>query len=536
MFRSIRWRLITSYVLLTLLAVSIMGLIAMVAVKRYVEQQEINYLTENAETIAREALPLMRPGMALSQVGQLVQAAAFFGNVQVRIYDHQMNLLADSGLPDAEDQYAWLMYPEMLDKVFPEADPEAWVMGLVPLRPEGRNGIWQTEKDLAVLLEALPPGSSITVIRRYDTPWGSRLEFGELASPNAGSQQAAPENTPRSSQVVTVSIGDQLSPLGYVELSGGTNFGAEALATTRQAFILAGAGAVLLAGLLGLVMGRRLSTPITQLSKTAAQMSSGDLAVRANIHADDEIGELANQFNHMAEQLQTSFAQLAAERDALRRFIADASHELRTPITALRNFNELLQGPAESDLAARKEFLVESQAQIERLIWITHNLLDLSRLEAGLVALEVGEHDAGAIVEASAAPFKINAIEKNVALKLSLPAAPLSLKCDRARLELALSNLLDNAFKYTPQGGTIEIGVRPEADGLQFWVQDSGPGIQPEDLPRIFERFYRSQDNPVPGSGLGLSIAQSIVQAHGGTISALSEPGQGACFLFEMPR
>ncbi|MER3514529.1 MAG: two-component sensor histidine kinase, partial [Chloroflexota bacterium] len=111
--------------------------------------------------------------------------------------------------------------------------------------------------------------------------------------------------------------------------------------------------------------------------------ASGDLSTRAPVHGEDEIGQLARQFNQMAAHLEASFAQLSAERDALRRFIADASHELRTPITALQNFLDLVQGPAAEDPAARSEFLAESQKQVSRLEWITQNLLDLSRLEAG---------------------------------------------------------------------------------------------------------------------------------------------------------
>jgi len=262
--------------------------------------------------------------------------------------------------------------------------------------------------------------------------------------------------------VIAVLIGEKDDPLGYVEISSGPDFGAEAVRTTRDAFLLAAGGAMLMAVVVGLLVGRGLSAPLRQLTAVAGQMSSSDLSTRAPVRGKDEIGQLAGQFNLMAERLEASFAALAAERDVLRRFIADASHELRTPITALKNFNDLLQGAAADDPAARAEFLAESQVQLHRLEWITRNLLDLSRLDAGLVALDLANHDVGELIESAASAFKPLAQEKGVAFSVRSPMSSLELRCDRARIELALSNLLDNAFKFTPAGGQVERLVRSE--------------------------------------------------------------------------
>jgi signal transduction histidine kinase len=381
------------------------------------------------------------------------------------------------------------------------------------------------------------------MVWRMEGPWGSRLAFA------TGGEQGDPEVIPpppdtssqvalRSSHVVTVPINSDAGVVGYVELSGGTDFGAEALATTQNAFVIAGLGAGLIAVVVGLVVGRGLTAPLSTLTAATTRMSSGDLSTRAPVHGSDEIGQLAMQFNQMAAHLEASFVQLSAERDTLRRFIADASHELRTPITALRNFIDLMQGAAANDAAARAEFLAESQKQLTRLEWITSNLLDLSRLEAGIASFDLAPHDIRELTNEVVNAFRPRAQEKGVQLIIELPATPREVQCDRARLGMALSNLIDNALKFTPSGGRVAVSAEFEGSVVRWSVQDSGPGIDPADQPHIFERFYRGAHPGRPGvdgSGLGLAIVQSIVQAHRGRVQVRSQPGQGSRFVIELP-
>ena len=521
MFRSIRWRLVASYVFLTLLTVGAVGVLALLLVRRFMEQRELGDLTANAGAIARQAVPLLRPVARPFELNQLARTASFLGSVRVRILDHQHGLLADSGLPAEENAFVWAVNgqaPGISIIVLPSRQS--------PFLPPGDKRFVEPDAQLAAIVRLRP------------SLWSYRFQFEEVPAGGPGASQAiaappAGEASSRSAHVFTHPIGEAHHPLGYVELSAGPNFSADALATTGQAILLAGLGAAALAVVAGLRASRGLTAPLNDLAAAASRMSGGDLSVRAPVRGADEIGQLAGQFNQMAGRLEASFAQLAAERDALRRFIADASHELRTPLTALKTFNELLQEAAAADPAARAEFLAESQAQLNRLEWITRHLLDLSRLEAGLVPLEVGVHDIQDLLEGSVVPFKALANEKGVVLVVRPPESPAVLRCDRAQMEIALSNLLDNALKFTPPGGTVEVGGESAGGRARLWVRDDGPGIDPVDRPHLFERFYRGKNAPAAGSGLGLAIVQSIAQAHGGHVAVESEPGQGSWFMIE---
>ncbi|RME57708.1 MAG: sensor histidine kinase, partial [Caldilineae bacterium] len=308
---------------------------------------------------------------------------------------------------------------------------------------------------------------SITIItvQRAPSVWGDRLTFEDPTEDRRANRPArtpeanppllrfvygdnsTPTETIRSDRTVTIAIteGESQDVVGYVELSNGPAFALESLRTVKRALLAAGLGVGLLAAIIGLVVSRSLTAPIQALARAAAQMGDGDLSARAQVKGEDEIGGLARQFNYMAESLQASFTELAAERDALRRFIADASHELRTPITALKTFVELLRGPAAQDPAAQAEFLAESAAQLDRLEWITANLLDLSRLDAHLVELDLEPVDAGDLLASVIAPFRPLTQDRSVEIVQEEPPGGTVLTCDRGRMEIALRNLADNA-------------------------------------------------------------------------------------------
>jgi signal transduction histidine kinase len=255
--------------------------------------------------------------------------------------------------------------------------------------------------------------------------------------------------------------------------------------------------------------------------------------------APSELQDLASQFNAMAERLELSVSIIRRDRDRSRDFLADVSHELRTPIAALRTFNELLKDQADHDPEARAEFLESSGQQIDRLAWLAQNLLELSKLDSGLVLLDLRPDDLRAAIESSAEQAEAAAARRGVELSVSLPHSPLRIRHDPQRIGQVVSNLVGNAIKFTPRGGSVGVVARPHPAGAEIEVTDTGVGIDAAELPRIFERFFRgSRANEArgSGSGLGLAIVRSIVEMHGGTVTVESRLGNGSRFTVVLPR
>jgi signal transduction histidine kinase len=322
--------------------------------------------------------------------------------------------------------------------------------------------------------------------------------------------------------------------LGYIELSDAPDFYRSAV-PARNALLLAAVFAVALAVMLGLVMGNRISRPLRLLTDSVSKIREDNLHIRSEISSADEIGTLSRQFNLMAQRLEKSFTQMEKERDILKHFAADASHELRTPVTALTTFNELLSGPLGDDAESRIEYLGDCRVQIKRMEWIINNLLELSRYDGSLVDLKLDYCPIADIVDTALSSVISGINDKNVQIKKDFDGG--SVRCDRQRVVQALVNLLSNAIKYSDKDGELTIAVKKEELGrnkeaVRFSVLDNGPGIAEDDIYNIFKRFYRSAPEEIPGSGLGLSLVESIARAHGGTVRARNRKSGGADVSF----
>jgi two-component system phosphate regulon sensor histidine kinase PhoR len=219
-----------------------------------------------------------------------------------------------------------------------------------------------------------------------------------------------------------------------------------------------------------------------------------------------------------------------------REFVANVSHELRTPLTSIRAVVETLESGAVDDPALAAEFLHRIIGEVDHLAALVDELLDLARLEMGRVSLALEPHDPAAVLVRAVERLRPQAERAGVALRVDTPSPLPPVRIDRIRIEQVLLNLLHNAVKFTPQGGQIVVGAVVADEMLRVSVRDTGAGIAAEELPRIFERFYKTDPaRRTPGSGLGLAIAKHIVLAHGGTIWAERAPGHGTTTLFTMP-
>jgi signal transduction histidine kinase len=251
------------------------------------------------------------------------------------------------------------------------------------------------------------------------------------------------------------------------------------------------------------------------MTAAARAMARGDYRRRVRVTSRDEVGELGRAFNRMA-------ADLAEVEQQRREFVANVSHELRTPITALR---AVLENVADGVTPATPEVIEGALSQTERLGRLVTQLLDLSRVEAGALSLDLASFEIGPFLEAAVADAQVG----HPGPVFTVRAEPgLTVRADRDRLHQVVANLFDNAARHSPPGGTITVTARPQADALSLQVQDEGPGIPADERAQVFERFSRGSasqvGSPGGGTGLGLAIARWVVNLHGGQIAVVDSP------------
>jgi signal transduction histidine kinase len=318
---------------------------------------------------------------------------------------------------------------------------------------------------------------------------------------------------------------------------------ASTLGTIAGLLFIAALGALLAALLVSAYLAVRFTRPLRRLGDATRLIGAGDLSGRvpaAELESSyAEVADLARQFNAMADRLEESIDLIRRDRDRSRDFLADVSHELRTPLAALRMHVELLQGPAGDDPATRAEFLATSRGQLDRMDWLAQNLLELSKLESGLLRLDLRPEDLRATVESAVEQAEPAAVRRGIELELHVPASPVRIRHDPQRIGQVVGNLVGNAIKFSPRGSTVTVEVAAAREGARLVVRDSGVGIDAAELPHIFERFYRgSSANEArgSGSGLGLAIVKSIIDMHGGRIAVESRVGVGTTMLVMLPR
>jgi signal transduction histidine kinase len=296
----------------------------------------------------------------------------------------------------------------------------------------------------------------------------------------------------------------------------------------RWALLLAGAVAASIALGLARFLARGMTTPLRDMAEASSRMARGDYRQRVESRSRDEVGRLAVAFNRMAGEME------GVER-LRRELVANVSHELKTPIAALQaQLENLLDGVEEP----RPELLAVMLQQTERLSRLVEQLLDLSRLESGDIPMRIEPVALAPLVDRVVGEVRVARPDREIRVHNEVPEDFPPVAADRERIHQVLMNLLDNAFRFTPPGGVVTVSAVGRGEVSEVSVADTGPGIPSEHLPYVFERFYRvdpSRSREDGGTGIGLAIARSVIEAHGGRIWAESRVGRGSRFTFALP-
>ena len=525
---SIRWRLPVSYAVIALLAALSLGTVMLLALRGYYAEEERQYLHGNATVIKPVIEQILQSKVSKASLQDQVRGLSFLSQAQIRLLDTEGNVLADSGVPDSDQVVA----------VSGGAPFVGNVMFSVPANPPAQNGdhvpliIYRNENSQP-LAEIKPferplsgdqdqisnqPRADI-ILRVNASPYG----YGFVARGETATGR-------RSSQIVSVPLTDSIGQrIGMLEFSKGPTYGADVILSVTLAWLIASIFAISLAAIIGWFMSQRVTRPVLALENATRQMEHGNLSVRVNLlhEKQEEFISLANSFNGMADQVEKTIA-------TLRAFVADAAHELHTPLTALKANLELARD--EIDEMERSRFLRRAQEQGQRLEMLIQSLLDLSRIEVAEAKTSFAPVDISQLTRETGELFASRAEQSERIFTMTVPDEVVLVYGNESQLRRVIGNLLENAFKFTPIQGNISLTLECMTNDARLIVSDSGIGIPPEDLPYLFERFHRARNvSAYPGSGLGLAIVNAITNLHRGTIIVRSDEKQGTVVIVTLP-
>ena len=339
---------------------------------------------------------------------------------------------------------------------------------------------------------------------------------------------------------VIVTIDNQQQVLGSVGLTSSVSFGPGFINTVNHVLLLGGLIIAALVAVGGALLARRITQPLDTLASAADKMAEGDLTARVDLVADDtpaEVAHLAGAFNAMAAALERDVNELKRQEQLQRELVANVAHELATPLTAIQGFSEALVDDMFRNESERKEITRIINRETVRLQSLVDQLRQVARLEAGTEIMEMLPVNFSILVDETFAFLHGESEKHHVTMHNTIPNDLPDVLVDANRLTQVLLNLLDNALRHTPEDGTITVSAQRVSEMIEVRVTDSGSGISPEDLPRIFDRFYRadpSRNRLTGGSGLGLAIVRGVIEAHGGQIRAESKPDAGTTIIFTL--
>jgi len=297
--------------------------------------------------------------------------------------------------------------------------------------------------------------------------------------------------------------------------------------------------AVMIALMVAYFVSRSITLPVRQMKETAQRIAKGDFSRRVKVRSRDEFGQLAKSLNTMADELQQKIESLKQMNRIRTDFVANVSHELKTPLTLIKGYIETLQDKAMDDKDKARKFIAIIKEHSDRLGHIIDDLLSLSELELSKDCLYQTEFDLKELVHEISLGFERALAEKKQTLTMNVQGGDLRINADRDKIEQVFVNLIDNAIKYTKESGRIELSLLEQDQAVSVTVQDSGIGIPKEHLDRVFERFYRvdkARSRELGGTGLGLGIAKHIVLVHKGKITIESELNKGTKVSVTLPK
>lgn len=333
-------------------------------------------------------------------------------------------------------------------------------------------------------------------------------------------------------------VAHELSNGYVVRLSHELDFVERYVRRIRSLLIIATLVATGIAVILIFRVSELITKPIRELTLDTIKIRDGNYKVTLPENSSNEVGRLSKAINAMTDRLKTTIETLETHQEVRKTFIANASHELKTPVASVRGYLETLQDGALEDNQVNRRFIERSLRNLDRLELIINDMLTLSRLESGSSQEAFRFLDLGLYVAGIVEDFQSRAREKGLSLKLINHMPKETRVCiDPTLFDKALLNLLDNAIKYT-DSGQVTVSLSLDDERCHVIVQDTGRGINAKDLPRIFERFYRidkARSRELGGSGLGLAIVKHVVSLHKGTISVHSEAGKGSTFTLSFP-
>ncbi len=303
-------------------------------------------------------------------------------------------------------------------------------------------------------------------------------------------------------------------------------------ASVRQVYmdvLLSALIAVIFAFLAVSYTANRMTRPVTEMNNAVKRFSRGEFEARVAVSGTDEVSQLGERFNEMADEIN-------ALEQSRRSFVANVSHELRSPLTSMRGFLEAMQDgtiPA----AEQGKYLSVVIGECKRMTGMVNDLLDLARIESGMYELKIAPFDVNELVIRTLLTFEARVNARRIEVVMDFENERTVVEGDSAQIAQVIRNLVDNAVKFSPEGGRLTLGIRASKGRAAVSVGDEGEGIRPEDLPYVFDRFFKGEKAHTPAgssTGLGLSIVKRIVEQHGEEIGVASEPGRGTCFTFTL--